>query len=231
LEFDWKSFGNRNETFRNFVGTKNYTVSINGHPKNLTNTNELLGNLNGVYGVKTGFTNGANRCLVTSVKRGNMDLICIVLGADTKKDRTRDSIELIEYAFKNFEMVNIREKIMSEFENWKLCNSSSFTVKKGIYNDVDIYLKDLPYDFFPVNCNNINNISIYIYCNTTFEAPLQANTAIGYLTVSVDNKNVISLDIYNSNFIPQKNYSDFWSDMLKDYTSHLESLLYKKSPL
>lgn len=81
----------KNEVFRNLVGTKNYTVSINGYSKNLSNTNELLDNLDGVYGVKTGFTNGANRCLVTSIKRGNMDLICIVLGADTKKDRTKDS--------------------------------------------------------------------------------------------------------------------------------------------
>lgn len=218
----------KNETFCNYVGTKNYTVSINGRSKNLSNTNELLGNLDGVYGVKTGFTNGANRCLVTSVKRGNMDLICIVLGADTKKDRTRDSIQLIEYAFKNFEMINIREKIMAEFENWKLCNSSSFTIKKGICNNVDIFLADLPFDFFPVNCNHINDVSIYIYCGTTFDAPLQANTAIGYLTVSIHNTNILSLDIYNSNSIPQKDYSDFWNDMIKNYTSYLETLLYKK---
>lgn len=216
-----------NQTFCNYVGTKNYTVFINGKPKNLSNTNELLGNLNGVYGVKTGFTNGANRCLVTSVKRGNMDLICIVLGADTKKDRTRDSINLIEYAYKNFQMINIREKIMTEFENWKLCNSSSFIVKKGISNNVSLILKDLPFDFFPVNCNHINDVSIYIYCNTTFNAPLEANRAIGYLTVSVQNKNVLSLDIYNSNSIPQKNYSDFWNDMIKNYTSYLEILLCK----
>lgn len=217
----------KNKTFCNYVGTKNYTVSINGRSKNLSNTNELLGNLNGVYGVKTGFTNGANRCLVTSIKRENMDLICIVLGADTKKDRTKDSIQLIEYAYKNFEMVNIKEKIMTEFENWKLCNLSSFSVKKGTSNNVDVVLKDLPYDFFPVNCNHINDVSIYIYCNTTFEAPLQANTAIGYLTVSVHNKNVLSLDIYNSNEIPQKSYNDFWNDMIKNYTSYLETLLYK----
>ena len=217
----------KNQTFCNYVGTKNYTVFINGKPKNLSNTNELLGNLNGVYGVKTGFTNGANRCLVTSAKRGNMDLICIVLGADTKKDRTRDSINLIEYAYKNFQMINIREKIMTEFENWKLCNSSSFIVKKGNSNDVDVILKDLPFDFFPINCNHINDVSIYIYCNTTFNAPLEANRAIGYLTVSVQNKNVLSLDIYNSNSIPQKNYSDFWNDMIKNYTSYLEILLCK----
>ena len=75
----------KNDVFANLVKTKTYTISINNHPKTLSNTNELLGNLDGVYGVKTGFTNGANRCLVTAVKRDNMDIICIVLGADTKK--------------------------------------------------------------------------------------------------------------------------------------------------
>lgn len=219
----------KNQTFYNYVGTKNYTVSINGRAKNLSNTNELLENLNGVYGVKTGFTNGANRCLVTAVKRDNMDLICIVLGADTKKDRTRDSVQLIEYAFKNFKMVNIHEKITTEFENWKLCNSSSFTVKKGISNDVNVILNDLPYDFFPVNCNHLNDISIYIYCKTIFDAPLPANASIGYLTVSVHDKNVLSLDIFNSNAISQKNCVDFWNDILKDYILHLEFLLYKNN--
>lgn len=218
----------QNDTFCKFVGTKNYTVSINGTPKNLSNTNELLGNLNGVYGVKTGFTNGANRCLVTAIKRNNMDLICVVLGADTKKNRTQDSIKLIEYAFNNFEMINIKEKILSEFDNWKLCNSSSFCVKKGISNNVNIMLKDLSFDFLPVNCNHINNISIYIYCKTTFDAPLLANSAIGYLTVSINNENILSLDIYNTNTILQKNYTDFFNEFLKNYTSHLESLLYEK---
>lgn len=74
----------KNDIFAKIVGTQNYTVTINGYPKALKNTNELLGNLNGVYGVKTGFTNGANRCLVTSCKRNGMDIICVVLGADTK---------------------------------------------------------------------------------------------------------------------------------------------------
>lgn len=221
-------YGLKNDTFRKYVSTKNYTISINGNPKNISNTNELLGNLEGVYGVKTGFTNGANRCLVTSIKRGNMDLICIVLGADTKKDRTRDSIQLIEYCFNNFEMVNIKEKILSEFENWKLCNSSSFYVKKGVSNDVDIILKDIPFEFFPVNCNHVDNISIYIYCKTSFDAPLQENSAIGYLTISINNENILSLDIYNTNLIQPKNYSDFWNEMIKNYTSHLESMLYEK---
>ena len=216
----------KNDVFRNLVGTKNYTVSINGYSKNLSNTNELLGNLDGVYGVKTGFTNGANRCLVTSIKRGNMDLICIVLGADTKKDRTKDSNELIKYAFKNFEMVNINEKILNEFSNCKICNSSSFAIKKALSNNVDAVLENLPYNFLPVNCNHINDVSIYIYCNTTFKAPLPANSTIGYLTVSINNKNVLTLNIYNANPILKKNCFDFYNTMVKNYTYHLEALFY-----
>lgn len=216
----------KNKTFLNLVSTKNYTISINGYSKNLSNTNELLGNLDGVYGVKTGFTNGANRCLVTSVKRNNMDLICIVLGADTKKDRTKDSCRLIEYAFQNYKMVDIKEKILNEFANWKICNFSSFVVEKGSSNIVDIVLEDLPYNFLPVNCNHINDISIYIYCNTTFKAPLPANTSIGYITVCVDNKTVLTLNIYNSNHIPSKSCFKFFYTMIKNYTYHLEALFY-----
>lgn len=59
----------------------------------------------GIYGIKTGFTNGANRCLVTACKRGNMDIICVVLGADTKNFRTKDSIKLIEYVLKNMNLL------------------------------------------------------------------------------------------------------------------------------
>ena len=54
----------KNDIFRKYVGTKSQTITINTYSKTLNNTNELLGYLDGVYGVKTGFTNGANRCLV-----------------------------------------------------------------------------------------------------------------------------------------------------------------------
>ena len=217
----------KNETFRNIVGTKNHTITINKYSKSLSNTNELLGNFEGVYGIKTGFTNGANRCLVTAIKRNNMDLICIVLGADTKKDRTRDSVNLINYIYSNFELVNIKDKILSEFDNWKLCNSSSFKVEKGKSNEVDIALESLQYDFLPINSKHLDDISIYIYCNTDFTAPLPANSSIGYISLSIANENIFTLKIYNTNSVEQKNCTEFFYDMLKNLTSTLEFLFYK----
>ena len=216
----------KNETFAKFVKTKTYTISINNHPKTLSNTNELLGNLDGVYGVKTGFTNGANRCLVTAVKRNNMDIICIVLGADTKKDRTKDSINLINYSFNNFKMVNIKEKITNEFINWKICNSSNFRVKKGISGSVDIIIQDIPYDFFPIKCNQTDDMSIYIYCNTELTAPLPSSSTLGYLAVSVNNQTVLTLNLYNSNSIALKSPTKFFNGFLENYSYYLESLFY-----
>ena len=53
------------DKIKEIVSTKTCTISINNKPKIITNTNELLGSVNGVYGVKTGFTTGAGRCLVS----------------------------------------------------------------------------------------------------------------------------------------------------------------------
>ena len=97
-------------------------------PRQINNTNELLGNVEGVYGVKTGFTNNAGRCLVTSVKRGDMDLIVVVLGADTRKDRAKDSMKLIEYAFKKYRVINVEEIINKEFELWKQINENRIII-------------------------------------------------------------------------------------------------------
>lgn len=101
----------KNETFKKIVGTKIGTIQINNNTREISNTHELLGYMNGVYGVKTGFTGNAGRCLVTSVKKEGIDLIIVVLGADTKKMRTEDSIKLISYAYNNYRYINLEEKI------------------------------------------------------------------------------------------------------------------------
>lgn len=218
----------KNKTFSKIVGTKNYTVTINGYQKTLSNTNELLGNLNGVYGVKTGFTNGANRCLVTACKRDNLDIICVVLGADTKKFRTQDSIKLIEYAYNNYETINIKEIIDSKFKNWKSHNLSSFNVIKGISNNIDVTLSPLENDVIPVKKDNIKDIDININCNYTQNAPLYSNHVLGNLIVNINNKEVIKLNILNTIDIDKKNIFNYFKELSTNYIYYLESLFEKK---
>lgn len=148
----------KNEKFKKIVKTKDYSVNIDGNYKSIRNTNELLGYLNGVYGVKTGFTNGANRCLVTAVKRENMDIISIVLGADTKKDRTKDSIKIIEYAFANYKMIDIGYMLHDEFEG--ICKDAKFNIVKGVNNDLMLRLSKNDIGLYPVNRNDIKDIKV-----------------------------------------------------------------------
>ena len=210
-----------NETFLKIVGTKNYTVTINGYPKNITNTNELLGTLNGVYGVKTGFTNGANRCLVTACKRNDLDIICVVLGCDTKNFRTKDSIKLIEYTFQNYEYLNISDLIDENLNNWKEENFNNFNIKKGVSNNIEIYYQKPNFSVIPIKKADKNNIEVIINIDTNLTAPVYENSEIGNLYILCNGEEVFTTNILSPTYIPKKNISNYYLDFFKNYSSLL----------
>lgn len=215
----------KNKTFAKIVNTSHYSVNINGHIKPLNNTNELLGSLDGVYGVKTGFTNGANRCLVTSCKRGNLDIICVVLGCDTKKDRTLDSINLINYTFNNFSMVNIKDIINKNFDDWKKEHLNSFNINKGVSSNLDLYFNesDIPYNSMLVNNSSLDKIFTSINYTSNFEAPLCENTVIGVMEVNLNDKNLFNLNILNSNTIERKSTLFYIEHFMKNYFNYFST--------
>lgn len=215
----------KNEIFSKIVNTKNYTITINNTPKQIRNTNELLGNLDGVYGVKTGFTNGANRCLVTSCKRENSDIICVVLGCDTKKDRTNDSIKLINYTFNNFTLKNLEEIIDSDFTLWNSEHKNSFQINKGISNQLELYLdkSSIPYTSLAINNENINNITSYITFNAFFNAPLESNSQIGTLTLKINEIELFTINILNKNSINKKNIFNYLHSFFFQYPNIIET--------
>lgn len=212
-----------NKTFAQIVGTKTYTVTINGFSKNLSNTNELLGNLEGVYGIKTGFTNGANRCLVSACKRNDMDIICVVLGADTKNFRTSDSIKLINYTFNNFEPVNIKDLINNEFEKWKSENLKNIIINKGITQNISLEIEKIDSLIIPVRKDLIDSINISINCQNFFEAPIYENTIIGNIHISISENTILDYNIYNSSGIKHKSWSNYLFDILKNYSYILKN--------
>ena len=213
----------KNNTFLNIVGTKNYTITINGYPKNLSNTNELLGSLNGVYGVKTGFTNGANRCLVTACKRGNMDIICVVLGADTKKFRTTDSIKLIEYTFKTYEYVDIAKQINKEFAKWKDENQNYFNIIKGYNSSLQIGYSSLASPLIPVKKDDIPSLKVSIQINQNLTAPIYENDIIGNIEVTSNSGFILHCNVLANNTIKKKGIFDYLIFFFKNYSNTLNS--------
>ncbi len=82
------------------VGKKNKKIG-------LVNTNKLIRFYKGANGIKTGFTSEAKFCLSASAIRDDLNLISVVLGAPTSKDRFSDASSLLNYGFANYEIFKI----------------------------------------------------------------------------------------------------------------------------
>ena len=203
------------EKFKEIVSTYSTTITINGYPKAINNTNKLLGSVAGVYGVKTGFTNGAGRCLVAACERDNLDIITVIIGADTNNQRTEDSKELIEYAYKEFEVVGIKEILEMQWEQWKAINQGRIYVEKGVKNNVELLLEELPYENMAIAKTEVDKIEIEVNSIFYLEAPVQQNKIIGNVKVMVNGETVEVLDIMVKNEVRKREIKDYLLEFME----------------
>ena len=103
----------KNPAFREIVGTRRTSIRWL-YPKDkwseLNNTNELLGKYKGANGIKTGWTKAAGGCLSASAKRGDIELIAIVMHSPDHDTRFDDAANLFNYGFERVRMVNAIDK-------------------------------------------------------------------------------------------------------------------------
>lgn len=90
-----------NPIIAKIVSTKSIVVNDKSGIKTyyLNNINKLIGEVNGVEGIKTGQTEGASGNLITKTTRGGNSIITVVLGSD---DRFEDTKALIEWTYGNY---------------------------------------------------------------------------------------------------------------------------------
>lgn len=203
-----------NKTFSKIVNTKSITINVNGVNRNISNTNELLGSMYGVDGVKTGFTNGAGRCLVTSCTREQNQIITVVLGCDTKKQRTSDSSKLIEYAFKNYSRINLEQIIKKEFENWKQINSKRIYINKADENIIELKIGEIKRKVIPIKNGEEKDIKIEINAIYNYEAPVREGTKIGNIIIKNKDEIIETIDITINKTVNRKNIINYFIEMI-----------------
>ena len=94
-------YGMNNDAFRTLTGTGTVSISApGGKTRFLSNHNKLLRLYDPCTGGKTGYTKEAGRCLVTSAKKDDKELVCATLG---DPDDWRDHSSLFEYGFSLYE--------------------------------------------------------------------------------------------------------------------------------
>ncbi|MFT4058270.1 MAG: D-alanyl-D-alanine carboxypeptidase family protein [Legionella sp.] len=149
------------------------------------NRNRLLWRDNQVDGIKTGHTNDAGFCLVSSAKRDNMRLLAVVLGEPNDSSRADDSEKLLNYGFRFFETHQLYKSGQTVAE---------LPLYKGVVNKVLIGLNEDHYITIPTGQYQRLNVSTKV--PSFLEAPIKKGDKIGDLVVQFDNSIVSTRPIY-----------------------------------
>ena len=220
----------KNATFRKVAGTRVYAIpptEITDKDRWVANTHQFINpsrhpeyGLSDCYAGKTGFTDESRYTLVSLCKRGNLDIVCVVMRAPKQADQYEDSLNLIEFAFDNFSMTPISKLDSApSFDNYSLFTkfsplfdmenaplsidtSSAIVLPNGAsYSDV----------VSSINYNELDTINI-------------GTNIIGAITYSYRGKDVGKTDIlYESNESFQINSVNEEEDVSKEETPSEET--------
>ncbi len=178
----------KNDNFRDIVSTQRETIHwIN--PSNITvkvtNSNKLLGNYKGLNGIKTGWTRAAGGCLAASAKRGEVELIAIVMHSTDWDTRFNDAKILLDYGF---------QRISTIYEIDKDRVEKQVFVRGGEQATLDVGpAEDL---IFPLLDNeNEENFSVAYDLPRFVDAEISKGDVIGKAILKYNGKAVASVPI------------------------------------
>lgn len=162
------------------------------------NRNKLLWRDDTVDGVKTGHTNSAGYCLVTSALRDGMRLISVVLGTKSPDARARESQKLLNYGYRFFET----RRLYAAGEN-----ISTSKLWKGNRDEINLGVSEDIYVTIPRGQDD--DLSATIQLQEQIIAPVEKNTQLGTATVTfgeevLAEQAVIALDEYSEGGLIQR---------------------------
>ena len=148
-------------------------------------TNPVLEVIEGVDGLKTGFTDEAGLCLVSTmpITENEQDyrLICIVMGSQTEEGRVKKTKELLEYGKNNFKC-------------HKLLSKEEIIDKVNISNSKDEIVDVYPAEDYSRLIKNDEKITTNISYNNTVKAPIAQGDKIGTVSILLNDEEIGQVD-------------------------------------
>jgi len=142
-----------------------------------SNRNQLLWRDKSVDGMKTGFTDDAGYCLLSSAKRDNMRLISVVLGTKSTNARTQESQKLLNFGFRFYES-HIIYPAGKALKSIRIYKGSEEQVQVGVAKDLAIIIPRGQY----------KNLKPSIKINSPLVAPVSKGEKLGKVDIKLNNK-------------------------------------------
>ena len=148
------------------------------------NRNRLLWSDPTVDGMKTGYTENAGYCLITSAKRGERRLISVVLGAASESARATESQKLLNYGFQYYDSVKLygKNQPVASLPIWK---GSGNSVNAGFLDDLYVSLPK----------GQADKVKASLESQQPLLAPVAAGQKIGVMRLTLDGKPYAELPV------------------------------------
>ena len=192
-----------NPDFYEISTTKSAVISGNSEVKSrfLKNKNRLLKSFDGCNGVKTGFTDNAGRCFVSSAKRGEMNVVCAVLNCG---DMFEECARLMEKSFQTYRLVPLVESydILGEIE-----------VKHGRRNNVRLFSRQK--FSYPLTEEERLRVNVVLDVPQTLQAPIRQEQIVGKISIYLENHLLFEDDVLTRHAVKSNNIFSFVGDVAK----------------
>ena len=168
------------------------------------NRNRLLWKDNSSDGVKTGHTESAGYCLISSAKRNDMRLIAVVAGAKSDKDRFNDTQRLLEYGFRFYSTQEVikKDNALKDVDVW---GGKKDLVSLGAENNIKL---TLPRTTF-------RNITISYDFQNNLRAPIKEGQTLGTLVIKDGEKTLHTENLVALNDVEAKGFfGRLWASLV-----------------
>ena len=185
----------------------NITVGLPGKKQTdlgLTNTNRLIKTYPGANGIKTGFTQEAGYCLSASAKKGDLNLIAVIMGSPTSKVRFAEASKLLDYGFANYDAVKLAEKGEP---------MGTVVIEKGAPNLVNAVAPDNISVL--VKKGEKDTIKGDLAFNKTISAPIAKGDQLGELVIYKEDKEIARYPVVAEEKVEKASLMQIYMRMIK----------------
>ena len=199
----------KNEEFRKLVLTYRYIIPATNKQdtRYLYNTNRLIydnktkvmvngvmraAKYDGATGIKTGYTSDAGGCLIAGAKRGDTELIAVVMKS-TDEGRFGDAIALLDYGFANYKSIKVMEAdtILGEIP-----------IKHGSIKKVQVIAKEEAYATLPSEASK-SMVKTKIKLDENVQAPVAKGQKVGVVELYEGDQLIGTVDAVTEQGIPK----------------------------
>ena len=164
----------------------------------LTNTNKLVRQYEYATGLKTGSTGEAKFCVSATGEKNGIEMIAVVMGAETSKERFADAVRLLNHGFGKCQL----------YTDESAPDVQSADVEGGVREYVSVE-RPGAFSYLDMTGANLAEVEKRTEMNENLSAPLKKGDVIGYIVYSIDGREIGRAELTAGEAVEKAGFIDY----------------------